>query len=124
MSRDLIAYLSPPFLGLLLVLLGRPLARRRVPPNGMLGLRIPSTYASPSVWYGANARAGADLVLLGAALMVTGLLLPWIAGTTAFVIEAVLGCAGLVVIYLRAVSHAQRLLEGELRDRAERPARP
>jgi len=63
-------------LGLLLVGLGLPLARRRVGPNRWYGLRVPATFADHHVWYEANAVAGRDLVALGVLLVVLALTLP------------------------------------------------
>jgi hypothetical protein len=65
-----------PALGLLLAALGYPLARRRVRPNRWYGLRVPATFASERVWFEANAVAGRDLILLGSAVGIAGLLLP------------------------------------------------
>jgi uncharacterized membrane protein len=62
--------------GAVLIALGIPLARRRVRPNPLYGLRIPATLADEHVWYEANALAGRDLIVLGAVLAGTGLLLP------------------------------------------------
>ena len=45
--------------GLLLAGLAVPLMRRRVPPNGLYGLRVAATFADEEVWYEANARSAA-----------------------------------------------------------------
>lgn len=57
--------------GLLLIALAVPLIRRTVPPNRWYGLRVAATFADEWVWYEANARSGRDLLVLGAALIVT-----------------------------------------------------
>ena len=62
--------------GLLFVLLSIPMIRRRVPPNGLYGLRVPATFADEWVWYEANARSGMDMLWLGALLIVLALVLP------------------------------------------------
>jgi uncharacterized membrane protein len=50
---------------LLLIGLSVPLILRRVKPNYLYGLRVPSTFADEFVWYEANARSGRDLFALG-----------------------------------------------------------
>jgi uncharacterized membrane protein len=65
-----------PAVGLLLALLGWPLAARRVGPNRWYGLRVRATFADRQVWYDANALAGRDLVALGVGLLLVSLLLP------------------------------------------------
>jgi uncharacterized membrane protein len=65
-----------PALGLLLVVLGWPMATRRVPPNRWYGLRVPATLADEHVWYEANAVAGRDIVTLGAVVALVALVLP------------------------------------------------
>jgi uncharacterized membrane protein len=62
--------------GLLLALLGWPLATRRIGPNPWYGLRVPATFADREVWYEANAIAGRDLLVLGIVVMLVSLLLP------------------------------------------------
>lgn len=47
------------------ILLGRPLARNQVAPNGWYGFRIPSTMRDPAKWYAANAPLGRWLVAGG-----------------------------------------------------------
>lgn len=55
--------------GVLLVVLGIPLMRKRVAPNSTYGVRLPSTMADERVWYEINARGGRDLVLIGGLYM-------------------------------------------------------
>jgi hypothetical protein len=64
-----------PCLGLLMSLLGWPLAVRRVAPNRWYGLRVPATFADTRVWYDANALAGRDMVTFGAVVAVVTLVL-------------------------------------------------
>jgi hypothetical protein len=47
----LLSILSYGFAGSLFVALGIPLMRRRVPPNGAYGLRVPATCADEQAWY-------------------------------------------------------------------------
>lgn len=51
--------------GLLLAVLGYPLWKRTIPPNGIYGFRIPATLADEYVWYEVNARSGLHFMLLG-----------------------------------------------------------
>ena len=62
-------------MGALFVVLAVPLIRRRVPPNHWYGLRVPATFADERVWYEANARAGRELLALGAGAMALGVVL-------------------------------------------------
>jgi len=73
--RDEIIFAS---VGTLFILLGFPLARRRVRPNGLYGLRTPATFVHEQVWYEANAVSGRDLMALGAMLIVLSLGLPYV----------------------------------------------
>jgi CheY-like chemotaxis protein len=57
------------FAGALLVGLGVPLLRGKVPPNGLYGVRIRATFEDRTVWYEANRMMGRDLVLVGAATL-------------------------------------------------------
>jgi len=67
-----------PLLGLMLLLLAWPLARRRVRPNRWYGLRVPATFADEWVWYEANAVAGRDMMSLGAVVLALAVALPMI----------------------------------------------
>lgn len=76
MSRPSHLYLLFPAVGLLLTLLGWPLAARRIGPNPWYGLRVPATFADRQVWFDANAIAGRDLMVLGVLLLLVAVLLP------------------------------------------------
>ena len=69
--------------GLLLMGLAVPLARRRVPPNDLYGLRVPATRRDDVVWYEANARSGRDLFALGALVVGCAVALPLATPVTA-----------------------------------------
>jgi SdpI/YfhL protein family len=69
-----------PALGLATLIVGWPLAHRRVPPNRWFGLRVPATFADPRIWYEANAVCGDDLVRLGVVLLVVALGLQFLRG--------------------------------------------
>jgi uncharacterized membrane protein len=103
-----------PALGLLLVVLGWPMATRRVRPNRWYGLRVPATFADEHVWYEANAAAGRDMMALGAVLVLVALVLPRLTGlpdsTYAGVCAGILGL-GSLVLAVRGWRMANRLLQ-------------
>jgi len=51
--------------GVLLMVAGIPLYLRRIPPNPLYGVRLRAT-RDERIWYEINARAGRDLIVLGA----------------------------------------------------------
>jgi uncharacterized membrane protein len=63
-------------IGALSIVVGIPLASRRVPPNRWYGLRIPATLADEHVWYEANAVTGRDLIVVGIVLLLVAFILP------------------------------------------------
>jgi SdpI/YhfL family protein len=102
-----------PLLGVLLIVLGWPLAVRRVRPNRWYGLRVPATFADETVWYDANAVAGRHMVVLGALVAAIALALPHIAGLPPGIYAGV--CAGTLgigslVLALRGWRVANQLL--------------
>jgi uncharacterized membrane protein len=102
-----------PAVGLLLALLGWPLAARRVGPNRWYGLRVPATFADQQVWYDANALAGRDLVALGVGLLLVSLLLPRLVPVSEAAyggVCAVLLGAGAVAMTVRGWRAANRML--------------
>jgi uncharacterized membrane protein len=107
-----------PALGLLLVGLAWPLAFKRVPPNRWYGLRVPATFADEGVWYEANARAGRDMMALGAMVVLVGLFLPLVVPLRqeayAGICAAILG-VGSLILATRGWRAANRMLR-ELRD--------
>ncbi len=62
-------------LGVVFIVLGIPLAKRRVAPNGTYGFRTQKTTGDPAIWYEANAYAGRAIVAAGAATLIFSLLL-------------------------------------------------
>jgi SdpI/YfhL protein family len=102
-----------PLLGLLLIMLGWPLAARRVRPNRWYGLRVPATFADETVWYDANAVAGRDMVGLGMLVLGTALVLPHLIelrrDTYAGVCAGILGL-GSLLLAVRGWRLANRLL--------------
>jgi uncharacterized membrane protein len=102
-----------PFVGLLLIALGWPLATRRVRPNRWYGLRVPATFADETVWYDANAVAGRDVMALGTLVVAVALVLPHLvefrSETYAGVCAGVLGI-GSLILAVRGWRIANRLL--------------
>ena len=62
-------------LGLVLIVLSLPLILRRVPPNPLYGLRVSATFKDEQVWYDANAASGRDMLVLGIAVELLGVVL-------------------------------------------------
>jgi hypothetical protein len=62
------------FGALVVIALALPLMQRRVPPNGLYGLRVSATLSDEWVWYEANAASGRDLLKLGFAQLVAATL--------------------------------------------------
>ena len=80
MTLFLILFVS---VGLLLIFMAIPLARRRVKPNALYGLRLPATFADDWVWYEANAKSGRDILFLGAGEIIAAVALYQIPGLSA-----------------------------------------
>jgi uncharacterized membrane protein len=85
-----------PAIAILLILLGWPMAARRVRPNRWYGVRLPATLTDARVWYEVNAVAGRDLIILGAALLVFALSVSAIAALPDELYAA--ACAVLLVV--------------------------
>lgn len=100
-----------PAAGLLLFLLGWPLALRRVKPNPLYGLRVRATMMDERVWYDANAVAGKDSMVFGALFTATALLLPWVGVTeSAYKATCITAMgAGLLVLTIRGWRTANRM---------------
>ncbi len=65
-------------LGGLLIVLCTPLVLGLVPPNNLYGIRLPA-FMSPEKWYPLQRRGGLLLLVLGVVLVLTGILLHWVA---------------------------------------------
>jgi uncharacterized membrane protein len=61
--------------GLLLMLMARPMIKRRVRPNRFYGFRTPKTLSSPAIWYPANEFSGRRLFNSGAIITLFSLVL-------------------------------------------------
>ncbi len=105
-------------IGLLSIVVGLPMADRRIPPNRWYGVRIRETFADEHIWYEVNAQAGRDFVVLGvlailAAVALAGVLpLPAYTAATGLVLGT-----GAIVVLVRSVRLARRLW----RERGDRP---
>lgn len=59
--------------GLLIFLLAIPMILRRVPPNGIYGVRTKASFASDADWYRINAIGGRYLAVAGIVILVVGI---------------------------------------------------
>jgi hypothetical protein len=85
--------------GFFLIALAVPLWLRRIPPNSLYGVRFRRTLADPKVWYDVNARAGRNLVVIGAGYVLL-LALAMIFGGALDPAVRVLGPTSLLVVAL------------------------
>ena len=109
---SMIPVLRFPLVGVLLALLGWPLAARRVGPNRWYGLRVPATFADREVWFDANALTGRDMIGLGVTVAAVSLLLPRIVRLPEPIYSGI--CAGILglgamVLTVRGWRAANRL---------------
>jgi len=101
--------------GVLLIALGLPLARGRVRPNRLYGLRSRETLADEAIWYRANALLGRGQVALGATLLVLAWGLPWVPGVSeeAHAMACVAGLVvGVLALCLGSQASARRMAPG------------
>ena len=97
--------------GALYIGLAIPLMRRRIPPNGLYGLRVPATFADESVWYDANARAARHLAILGGIQIVLALTAPLFDSDSTYVaVNIAVLLSGTIAMAIEGWSHANRLL--------------
>jgi hypothetical protein len=75
-----IGVLVPGVIGATFVVVGIPLAQRRVPRNNWYGYRIRSTLKDDDIWYPVNERGGRHLIALGGALFLVALIGLFFAG--------------------------------------------
>lgn len=61
--------------GVFFVIIGIPFYLGKVAPNRWSGFRVPKTFSSPETWYAANKTMGFDLIIAGAVMLVTALIL-------------------------------------------------
>lgn len=55
-------------LSFLVLIVGLPLAIRKVPPNAVYGFRTPKTMSSRAIWFDANAYAGKCMIVAAIAM--------------------------------------------------------
>ncbi len=56
-----------------LIMIGLPLARRKIPMNRWFGVRIPKTSTSTGLWYDINAYAGRQFILCSIPIALAGM---------------------------------------------------
>jgi magnesium transporter len=89
--------------GLVFVSTSIPLVSRKIPPNGLYGIRVPRAYESRELWYKVNAIGGRILIAYGAIIAALGLIL-LITGDR-FGLRPIDALIGLVVLIAVAVIH-------------------
>ena len=110
-------------IGLLSMVVGLPLACRRVPPNRWYGIRLPATLADEFVWYETNATSGRDLMMLGAVVAGVAFFLPRVATVSAAQYAGL--CSGVLAVGSSAmVVRGWRLANRLLREGRAGPPRP
>ena len=56
-----------------LIMIGLPLAKRKIPMNRWVGVRIPKTSTSTALWYDINAYAGRQFILCSTPIALAGM---------------------------------------------------
>jgi hypothetical protein len=109
-------------LGVFIVLIAIPLARRRIPPNRWYGFRVAATLADREVWFATNAQAGRDMIYWGVFLIFLALALPLLTPVVEvqLLLYAVILVTGSIIITVRGLRLASRLLAE--RQRFEKPS--
>jgi hypothetical protein len=106
--------------GMLFVAISIPLIRRRIPPNGLYGLRVPATFADEWVWYEANACSGRDFLWLGLLLTALTIGLPVLGlGANTYVVWGLIAVVGVIGAVVMGWYRANRLLQEKRRTGAE-----
>lgn len=104
--------------GVLLIVLGIPLALGKVGPNPWYGFRLPATLKHRDIWYAVNAQAGWDLVATGVLLLIVVLVVGRMAGVApdaAALVYAVVLIAGAIVGTVRGFRLTNRLARTQAR---------
>jgi len=103
--------------GVLLIGLSIPLARRRVPPNDLYGLRVPATYADEEIWYDANARSGREGIVAGAIIAMGGFLVRMLLPDRSEDVHALVDIGVLLLVVgvwaIRSWQHANHLWDAK-----------
>jgi len=103
-------YVVFPVIGTVSILVGWPLATRRVPPNWWYGVRLPAAMSDRAIWYEVNAVTGLELTRLGAVLFAVSLGLQFVPRLSELG-YVVICLAVLLVGSMRAVLRGARLAE-------------
>ena len=103
-------------IGILSIVIGVPLADRRIPPNRWYGVRVRETFADEHIWYETNARAGRDLALLGVLFVVVAITLAGVLPPAKYV----MWCGPIFVLgALVSVTRSLRLAKRLWRERGD-----
>ena len=98
-------------IGAMNVVIGVPLAKRRVGPNRWYGFRTRKTFSDPAIWYEANRILGIDLIVAGATLLAGDVALLWLRATVLPELPSGVATFGLFVLTtMGALIHSFRAL--------------
>jgi hypothetical protein len=103
--------------GVLVIVLGIPLALGKVGPNPWYGFRLPATLRHRDIWYAVNAQAGRDLVATGVLLLVVVMVVGRLAGLApdaAALLYALVLIAGAVAGTVRGLRLTKRLARDQV----------
>ena len=94
--------------GAMFVVTGIPLARRRVPPNPLYGVRFAATLENERVWYEVNATGGRHMIAIGIAYLalVNGMLLSSRVGEMTTIVVALAFCSAAAVVEVTVLYRA------------------
>jgi uncharacterized membrane protein len=70
--------------GIVLIALGVPLLQGQVSPNSWYGFRTRKTLSDEKIWYAVNRVAGKDMILAGAIIILSSLILLPLGGRVSF----------------------------------------
>lgn len=116
--------------GVITMLSGLPLIRRRVPPNRWYGFRTPRTLRDERVWYEVNEYVGRLLIWYGTAIMATAVAfalsppLPEDVLVGSFLAVVTAGLLVLLVLSFRRLNHVCGQVQQTGGDRDGTPTSP
>jgi nitric oxide reductase large subunit len=98
--------------GILLALLSIPLMRRKIPPNGLYGFRIPKTLNNPDLWYVVNQFSARRMFWIAIAFVAAALGLYFLPGIS--IDEYAMSCLGvfslgMVITIVQTVNYLRSL---------------
>lgn len=101
------------FTGLLFIGLAQPLIKRRIPPNGIYGFRMPDAFSSDAVWYAVNEYSARLLRMLGVVVLISipVLLAMELPGMFFGLSMTVIVLAGTAVVVIRSSLYLQQLMK-------------